>query len=386
MLRRIFCLLLAACLMLPIAVSAATLTATEKNANRQAIYSYLTNTLGCNLATACGILANLEAESSYNPTASCVDANGLVSYGLCQWNGPRNTQLRDYCTRYSLNYSTVGAQLQFLGYELKNDEAAAWKAMQGFPNTIDGAFDAAYAWASKFERCAKVYWTQRAERARAIFVEFGGKASSTPGASVGSALKDLLNDVANYNKGQFPDVTTQWFEPYVGTSVRKGLMNGTDAGDFNPYGNVTIAETITMACRIFSRYHGDGEQFVRYGSRWYQVYLDYAYARQIIDADLYACSNPDAAISKAQFAQILSRTLPDSVLTAINSISSGSISDVSSSSAYASAVYKLYKAGVLTGDAENGRRFYPTNTIQRSEASTILARMVVPTQRQAFSM
>ena len=75
----------------PISVNAAS--------NEEEIYNYCISSLGLNTAAACGVLANIEKESSFNPTASCIDTNGLTSYGICQWNGGRFTNLKNFCSQ-----------------------------------------------------------------------------------------------------------------------------------------------------------------------------------------------------------------------------------------------------------------------------------------------
>ena len=122
--------------------------------NRGIVYEYLTREMGCNSATACGIMANIEKESSFNPLSQCMDTNGKISYGICQWNGGRKTKLENYC---GAAYNTLNGQLRYLKYELETSEASAWRRMQGIENTSAGAYEAAGRWAQYFERCAHFY-------------------------------------------------------------------------------------------------------------------------------------------------------------------------------------------------------------------------------------
>ena len=134
--------------------------------NRETIYDFMKKQMGFNTAAACGVLANIQAESSFNPTASMIDTNGLLSYGLCQWNGPRFTALQQYCDRNNLDYETVEGQLSYLKYELEHSEASACAKVRNVPNTAEGAYTAGYNWARYFERCASVYFETRAKLAR----------------------------------------------------------------------------------------------------------------------------------------------------------------------------------------------------------------------------
>ena len=133
------------------------------------IYRFLTEDLGLNRATAVGILANIDSESGFSPTATVRDANGEISFGLCQWNGGRFTALRNFCNGNGLDYRSVNGQLQYMQYELLNAENFAWKRMQNIPDTIEGAYTAAYNWARYFERCWSGYYVTRAKKAASPF-------------------------------------------------------------------------------------------------------------------------------------------------------------------------------------------------------------------------
>ncbi|MBP5246098.1 MAG: S-layer homology domain-containing protein, partial [Clostridia bacterium] len=53
-----------------------------------------------------------------------------------------------------------------------------------------------------------------------------------------------------YAEGQFSDVNENaWYAETVKNTFELGLMNGTGNGLFEPEGNVTVAEAITMASR-----------------------------------------------------------------------------------------------------------------------------------------
>ena len=187
-----------------------------------------------------------------------------------------------------------------------------------------------------------------------------------------------------YNDGQFADVpANQWFTNGVRQAFEFGLMNGTSAKHFDPRGDVTIAQAITMAARIHSIYTTGAENFTPSG-KWYQVYLDYAFQNGIIS---YAFYNTDVNknATRAQFAEIFSNALPDEALEAVNDVTDGAIPDVPMTAIYASHVYKLYRAGILTGGDATGS-FSPDSYITRQEAATIVARMAESSNRVSFSL
>lgn len=187
-----------------------------------------------------------------------------------------------------------------------------------------------------------------------------------------------------YHQDQFTDVkANQWFTDTIASAFELGLMKGNSATTFNPYGDVTIAEAITMATRIHSINATGAESFVQ-TETWYQVYLDYAYQNGIIS---YAYYNSDVTqkATRAQFAEIFAAALPSENLYAINQIADNAVPDVSMSANYASSVYTLYRAGILTGSDALGS-FNPQTYITRAEAATILSRMAESNNRIGFSL
>ena len=85
-------------IMLTLAVFSA--TAANAASNKDRVFEYLTEKIGFNSAAACGIMANIEHESNFDPTEVIIDSNGLLSGGLCQWNGSRFSNLKNFCRNY----------------------------------------------------------------------------------------------------------------------------------------------------------------------------------------------------------------------------------------------------------------------------------------------
>lgn len=136
-----------------------------EGSNWDIIYKYLRKELNFNSAAAQAILTNIGFESGWNPTAWCVDTNGLISYGICQWNGGRYTELQNYCDYYGLDYTSLYGQLEYLKYELTTNYYGQYLGMFNYDDSAEGCRDAAYYWASKFEVCSSKYWSQRASSA-----------------------------------------------------------------------------------------------------------------------------------------------------------------------------------------------------------------------------
>ncbi len=185
-----------------------------------------------------------------------------------------------------------------------------------------------------------------------------------------------------YHAGQFRDVSAgDWFASNVATACRLGLLKGNGDGSFNAAGNVSLAETITMAARLHSIYYNGSADFEQ-GTPWYEVYVSYALENGIItrtylDYERYA--------SRAEYAKILAAALPEEALPLLNEIEDNAIPDVPMTRSYADAVYRLYRAGVLTGYGSGGE-FRPDSFVSRSEIAAIVTRMVDESQRKEFSL
>ena len=116
--------------------------------NEKIIFNFLCNNMNLNTAAACGILANIESESSFNPN---LYGDYGTSYGICQWHNSRFTQLRNWCSENNKSYMTIEGQLYYLKHELETDYKKMLSAIKSYPNTLSGAYDAAYIWCTDFE-------------------------------------------------------------------------------------------------------------------------------------------------------------------------------------------------------------------------------------------
>ncbi len=116
-------------------VSAASVTGSS---NESAVYDYLVHTMGYNGAAACGVLACIAAESSFNPNA------GSTYYGLCQWGTTRKANLKSYCSSNGYDYTTVDGQMHFLQHELTTSYSSVNNYLKSVSNDSAGAYYAGY--------------------------------------------------------------------------------------------------------------------------------------------------------------------------------------------------------------------------------------------------
>ena len=187
-----------------------------------------------------------------------------------------------------------------------------------------------------------------------------------------------------YTPGQFTDVPEGiWCADNVKTAYEYGIMTGKGENWFDVDGSLTIAETIVMACRIHSGLtgtplpdYGPGE-----GDAWYVPYLGYAMENGI----LWMATDYNAPVTRADFAAAMDSALTEQDLPVISSIEAGAIPDVPASSGYYDAVYRLYEAGILTGNDAKGT-FTPYSTITRGAAAALMSRIADPSLRRAITL
>ena len=179
----------------------------------------------------------------------------------------------------------------------------------------------------------------------------------------------------------FSDVKkSDWFYNDVKTAYESGVINGKSATEYKPSDNMTYAEAIKLAACMHMLAE-EGEINFKASEPWYKTYVDYCKDNKIISKDYEYNKNA----SRSGYMTIFANCLPDSLLKEINFIEEDSIPDVPGSAAYAPAVYKLYRAGILTGVDEE-HNCNPNANIQRSEVAAILTRMNDKSSRVKFTM
>ena len=204
--------------------------------------------------------------------------------------------------------------------------------------------------------------------------------------TLGSVTSDKARLTVSEQAYVFPftDVpTSAWYYTSVKDSNQMGLINGKTATLFKPADNMTVAEALKLAACMHQLYQDGAVTLTNGSANWYSTYYEYCRANNIIqevsneEAGYYDLLNrANEKITRLEYVLIFSRALPDSALSAVNTIPDNSIPDVEyTNSVYNRAVYKLYRAGILNGSDAKGA-FKPDNYILRSEVAAILIRMM----------
>lgn len=129
-------------------------------------------------------------------------------------------------------------------------------------------------------------------------------------------VKALNLDLIEANK--FKDVQSKdWFYKYVGTANENGIVNGISEGYFNPNGNISKEEAVSMIVRGISlkgldtNISSDGardilSQFDDYMvvNNWSRSSLAYAYYNKILD-DSSMNINPKGICNRAEIAEMI---------------------------------------------------------------------------------
>ena len=114
--------------------------------NASYIYYVLTEEFGFNHAAACGILANIKFESTFNPTD---EYQGF--YGLCQWGYGRLNNLFSWCEANGYDPNSIDGQLQFMWMELNSSYGSVRRALMAIEDSPEGAYEAAYVFSARYE-------------------------------------------------------------------------------------------------------------------------------------------------------------------------------------------------------------------------------------------
>ncbi|MCD7838924.1 MAG: phage tail tip lysozyme [Clostridiales bacterium] len=234
------------------ALSSSDTTTVTSNSNEATIFTYLTETMGLNTAAACGILANMYTESSFKPTASCIDTNGLTSYGLCQWNGSRYTNLKKWCNNNGYDYKTVTGQLNFLSYELSTSTYNyILKYLQGVDNTANGAYNAGYYWCYYFEQPAN-RTTQSKIRGNLAKNTYWPVYSAYPSSnSTSPILSDYTTPGTSMTYGTYFTLR--------GTITASSAITSVTAGVYDSSGNAVTSASATPNSTTFNVYKLDAD-------------------------------------------------------------------------------------------------------------------------------
>lgn len=176
---------------------------------------------------------------------------------------------------------------------------------------------------------------------------------------------------------EFQDISkTDWYYEDVITSNSLGLMIGRTNSTFEPHGQVTVAEAVTVASRILDKQTVEKLSSDTSRELWYESYVQYALEEEIIYDNEF--QNYNENITRVDVAKVFSRVLRRTDYTVINEIDI--IPDVSAKQPSYEDVILLYQVGILVGTDEYGT-FCPNQYITRAEFAAIINRISIESKR-----
>lgn len=199
-------------------------------------------------------------------------------------------------------------------------------------------------------------------------------------ASAAGSLTSFVK-TKTYTAGLFSDVADEWFASEVQASYEYSLVDGTSPTTFSPLKKLTISEAVKLAACLNDIYNNGTPTLKKGEVVWYQPYVDYALTHGIIKAPF-----PDYAAyaTRAVMADIFAHALPDEALAPMNTVNDNAIPDVTVTHTYGASIYKLYRAGILSGTDET-HSYKPDDAISRAETAAIVTRMA-GIDRVSYSM
>jgi transglutaminase-like putative cysteine protease len=199
--------------------------------------------------------------------------------------------------------------------------------------------------------------------------------STTPGAAT---PEQEDGDAAMPPANPFPDIQPgQWYYEAALRMNQDGLMIGVN-GQFEPNGTVTLSQVLTVAARMHARDSENTDVLTDLTNAaaatkqpWYQGYLDYALAMDIIKGNEFGTAWINRHASREEMAYILQRTAGE--LQALSSIAIPDLGRVAAP--FVLPVRTMANAGIITGvDANN--TFQPDGIATRAQLAVILDRLM----------
>lgn len=170
----------------------------------------------------------------------------------------------------------------------------------------------------------------------------------------------------------FRDVPiTHWAYNYVETAADKGWVNGVGDGKYDPNGQVTGTEFVTMIVRAF---YSDEITAQNPGDPWYAPYTKVATNNHLLTHGLDSRTTLEKPLSRYQMAVLISNTAYDQGIEAPE-IETSEIGDWNQiPEDYQLEVKEAYALGLLVGNDDEGN-FAGTENMTRAQAAVVMCRM-----------
>lgn len=193
-----------------------------------------------------------------------------------------------------------------------------------------------------------------------------GNSGNTGSSTVTAAnIKNVFADVQN----------NAWYSEAIAYVYNKGMMNGTDAGKFEPNATTTRAMLVTMLHRLENDPAAAAAKFSDVASgQWFSKAVAWAAANGVVNGYENGTFAPNAAITREQLATILYRFAQFKGYDVSVKGNLSSFSDNAQVSDWAKeAMQWAVGAGIINGD---NNALKPTGNATRAEVAIMLMRYI----------
>lgn len=174
----------------------------------------------------------------------------------------------------------------------------------------------------------------------------------------------------------FADVENHWGKPYIYPLAEAGIIKGKSANVFDPDGQITRAEFLTLALKVAGITADGTTSYSDVGAdTWFAATIATAKEKGLIDSNMTLDGNfyPDQNITREEMTSIIVR-LYESQKGTVTDGDVTRFSDVGTFSEWASAsIGKAVSLGVVTGNPDG--TFNARGNATRAEAAVIFSRL-----------
>lgn len=176
----------------------------------------------------------------------------------------------------------------------------------------------------------------------------------------------------------FNDITNHWSREYVNFLSSRGVVDGVGGGYYEPNGNLTRGQFITILARISQdnlvSYTTENFNDVNPNDYFFNA-VCWGTAAGIVNGRTAVAFEPNSKITREEMATMCWRYTDYAGLTLKAVRTQGDFADAGSVSAYAvDAVRQSYAAGYING--KGGNIFEPKGNATRGEAATMIAGLI----------
>lgn len=187
---------------------------------------------------------------------------------------------------------------------------------------------------------------------------------------------------------KFTDVgVTHWAYNTINELAGKGIITGYPDSTFKPSGTITTAEFLKIVASL------DGKEIEKTGNHWASGYIDYAKEKGYFPDGMFSEADFDKPITREKMAVVMAivagkkdSEAENAKVTAENQKKlETAVKDYSSICNYCKEnISKAMLKGIISGYPDG--TFKPQNTANRAEASSMILRLMNPSDRKPFDL